>query len=393
MVRGKLIRLVWVLAAGALVLFGVRTFVGDVYRVTSHSMIPTLREGEHVLVLYDQSMPERFDLVVLSRAGQAIVKRVVGLPGETIQIGATGDLFVNGERLPPDALRPEPILLFDDEVLPVEGHFAMGGTQVDPWRRVEGGWELDARDVPLGSSPGLLRLRSRVADDYLDRDSAAVRRGVLHQGDLILEAQVRVLEPGGRFRAVLVEQADTFQFTLDLEEPDAARAELRRTPPTTDPPLASALFRYRPGEWTHVRFENVDDHLRAELGDAVLEADYGTNRPHPRDILGEGLTIGERVMIGGEGCRLRVRALRVWRDLHYTRRGEYATRTPLRLGPDELFVLGDNSRQSRDSREWGPVQRDEILGRALWVVWPPAAARRLHGAVPRPERGPDHGAP
>lgn len=377
MLRRRIVRFAWALAAAALVLFGVRTFVGDVYRVTSHSMVPTLREGEHVLVVYDRSIPERFDLVVLSRGGEAIVKRVVGLPGETVQIGPTGDLFVDGELLPPDAPRPPPIPVFDDRVLSVEDHFAEGGTDVDPWQRTADGWELDAREVPLGSSPGLLRLRAPVGDDWLDREAGKVRRGVLHQGDLILEAELLVLEPGGRFRALLVEQADTFQFTLDLADPDAARAELQRTPPAGEPPLASATFRYRPGEWTRVRFENVDDHLRAELGSSVLEADYGANRPHPKDVLGEGLTIGERVMVGGEGCRLRVRALRVWRDLHYTRRGDFGTRTPLRLGPDELFVLGDNSRQSRDSREWGPVRRDEILGRALWVVWPPAAARRL----------------
>ena len=392
MSRRTLVRLAWTLAVLALVVFGARTFVGDVYRVTSHSMDPTLREGEHVLVLYDHSAPERFDLVVLSRGGQAIVKRVVGLPGETLHIGPTGDLFVDGERLSPSAPRPATVPVFDDSVLPVEQAFAWGGTELDPWTHADGVWELDAREVPAGSAPGLLRLRVPVSDDVLDLHSGEVRRGVLHVGDLVLEAEVLVFEPGGRLRAQLVEQADTFELRIDLAAPERAHAELVRLPGTDEGPLASAVLRYRPGEWMRLRFSNVDDHLRAELGDAVLEASYGANRPHPKDVLGEGLTIGERVAIGGEGCRLQLRRLRVSRDLHYTRRGDFATRTPLRLGPDEIFVLGDNSRQSRDSREWGPVRRDELLGRARWVVWPPASVRRLQATVPPPGQGPG-GAP
>lgn len=42
------------------------------------------------------------------------------------------------------------------------------------------------------------------------------------------------------------------------------------------------------------------------------------------------------------------------------------------LGPDEYFVLGDNSLHSMDSRFWGPVRRDAIIGRAVKTYWPAA---------------------
>jgi signal peptidase I len=42
------------------------------------------------------------------------------------------------------------------------------------------------------------------------------------------------------------------------------------------------------------------------------------------------------------------------------------------LGPDQYFVMGDNRNRSRDSRRFGPVAREHIIGEALVRYWPPA---------------------
>lgn len=70
-------------------------------KVDGHSMDPTLADGEYLLVLRHQPI-DRFDIVVASETDEnggqkEIVKRVIGLPGDTIQY-ENDTLYVNGKQ-------------------------------------------------------------------------------------------------------------------------------------------------------------------------------------------------------------------------------------------------------------------------------------------------------
>ena len=44
---------------------------------------------------------------------------------------------------------------------------------------------------------------------------------------------------------------------------------------------------------------------------------------------------------------------------------------PYKLRPDEYFMMGDNRTSSCDSRRWGPVPEENLIGEVFAVYWPP----------------------
>ena len=88
------------LAGVVVVLLGVKWFVAEPFSVPARSMAPTLEPGDHVLVnklAYRTGDPQRGDLAVVKapRTGELLLKRVVGVGGDEVEI-RDGVLYVNG---------------------------------------------------------------------------------------------------------------------------------------------------------------------------------------------------------------------------------------------------------------------------------------------------------
>ncbi len=85
--------------------FLVVTYVGQRTKVAGASMEPMLKDGDNLIVdkiSYRFSEPERFDIIVFPfRYAEKTyyIKRIIGMPGETVYIDDEGNIFVNGELL------------------------------------------------------------------------------------------------------------------------------------------------------------------------------------------------------------------------------------------------------------------------------------------------------
>lgn len=80
-------------------------YVGQRTQVQGESMEPTLCDGDNLIVdkiTYRFKEPQRFDIIVFPfkyKENTYYIKRIIGLPGETVQITADGTIYINGEEL------------------------------------------------------------------------------------------------------------------------------------------------------------------------------------------------------------------------------------------------------------------------------------------------------
>ena len=108
---------------------GIITFIGQRTKVSGHSMETTLSDGDNLIVdkiSYRFRDPERFEIIVFPFQYEEhtyYIKRIIGLPGETVQV-IDGYVYINGEMLDENyglevmddpGIAAEPITLGEDE--------------------------------------------------------------------------------------------------------------------------------------------------------------------------------------------------------------------------------------------------------------------------------------
>ena len=106
-----------VVAVALIFTFGVRMI-----RVDGESMLPTLQDGQRLMITSYPYTPQRGDIVVIdayTAYGDPLVKRVIGIEGDTIDIDfQNGIVYLNGEALE-EPYTAEPTYLQESVTFPV----------------------------------------------------------------------------------------------------------------------------------------------------------------------------------------------------------------------------------------------------------------------------------
>lgn len=414
-------------------------------------MVPR-NEGDQLLVHkhhFQWRPPQRWEVVVFrhpEEPHQAYVKRVVGLPGEAIEL-RDGDVYANGQlqRKPMNVQRGMRIDVFDQRCDPHDPQWRPRWVPAAGWQRLDDAYVLSARDVsdpawltyrhwirsggthltevPLSAWPADLspaesrdlhldyhperaRLSCRgvlpeevvqplsrstddaafqralrqlseeshvapISDDYGYNQSDGVD-GTCPVHDLMLSLRLVPLSEAGR-GSLHLQMSDgwhSFACVLDLRTREARLTVDGGTTPLRRGPLPQQLVEH--GGLVEMSLFDRQVCLAVDEDEVFPALPYQAE-PHERSLL------RRPVRIGAAGGDVRIEALRLYRDVHYTSRSAYGREAGSAVvGPDEFYVLGDNSPVSVDSRLWEtPTIPGKLLIGKPFVVHLPSRQGRI----------------
>ncbi len=380
-------------------------FAIEAYQIPTSSMQPTMMgskaAGVFDRILVDKTRymlaePKRWDIAVFRypiRERQNYVKRIVGMPNDRLRV-AGGNIY----QVAPGADGKDPASLTVERRPPLvqQGHWkeifparmevqsqtraldnALKGRGGD-WREADGALIVSPRSdrssailrYPGPNDPGLVNL---VTDGYpawiAQKMNDAGENRTQHES--VQDVRVRFtvtpkakldelavrlsVSPtsGPRYEFQLLVENDQGRLVVEKDGTNAAQSEPFPAP-------------FEAGRATDVEFTHLDDRCTATIDGAVLAeldcAAFKTLDPiYPKGgETGTGSGLRLDFKSGGE---VRVEALRIDRDLHYL-----PSMTSQREGTIEVidvpdghyFMMGDNTLQSVDSRDWTAIALGEM---------------------------------
>ncbi len=409
-------------------------------------------EGDQLLVQklsYLFRRPWRWEIVVFqnpSRPTQAYVKRVIGLPGEEVQVLA-GDVWINGELVRKDLAEQRSTRIpIDSHAHRPQGRDDLRWQADDGWKTTASGFEFSANRSPahstgdgrgegassdrgealgpltlalspdarergpgkdaslawvtyrgdapkrVGTQPPKSVLQTWPADDYAY--NALVERSTRYLvRDVMAAMQIELQRGRGEFSLVMSDGQQTFEVRLAAGDRELRLFVDGHAQPDETAKLSGPLWQ----NTLLIEMSLFDRQFLFALGGQTiftrkLNGFAGEGRNGRRAGEAAGSNGGSPVRFGARDLHVNVSELTLYRDVFYTRGdGRHGVGQPHQLGPDEYFFLGDNSPVSLDSRSWADaVVRDHMLiGKPFLVHLPSRPGRVKVGSAELHIRVPD----
>ncbi len=319
-------------------------------------------------------IPQRWDIIAFEHNDSTMIKRVVGLPGETISI-ADGNIIINQNvAVKPDAVSTQTrYMVFDSQHCDRTTSSGPANYEFNSnhWEN-ENGTLLHRPRETTGQTHDWINYRhhrnyphfKNTADEAAETEWPAIqdnnsynqnvgrKLNDVHELAIQLDLNVRC---GSTFKIQTTRPQGTcfLSFEVDPSSPqyqiefsDGKRAA------TAEGTLQTA------GEGPHavsLLFSNIDRRIKVAIdGDVLIdERDKFDDLVIPSKVLGSTLKFGFSDASWGIVTRCRI-----WRDIHYfAEAGPPKFGLPMTLEQGDYFVLGDNVAVSRDSRHFGPIKK------------------------------------
>lgn len=348
-----------------------RWAVIEPYKTPTHSMEPTIHgepsyfAGDRVFVnkyvyglrvpfmnryIFRNQNPDRWDIVVFNTVDDSLgygkmVKRIVGLPGEHIRIGDEGEVYINGERLdiPPG--------------LKETFHYTKGiATSEDAAK---------ARLIEIAKHP-----------DGIDAVYGLMKWDDVSYGAIVESALTGQIPP-----QLNPEHKSSKRY---MEEISALGESLRAKGITTVDQAREAGV-----------YNDISDVSLMVMKDLLIfiEAPQYGLEPNPRSIvfdqsaieqlnadaqmIADRLALENRTELLADVSDRSIELIQELMDMQAQARMPFRFALSddeafCRIPPDHYAMLGDNSGDSVDSRYYGWVPRENILGEVYAIWWPPS---------------------
>ena len=338
---------------------------------------PDVFGGNKILVnkfIYKLEQPERYQVVVFKyprNPSRNFIKRLVGLPEETLKIDGRGDVWVKPKDGDKFALARKSAGVQEELWMPV-----YDARWPDPrqsaWRPEDAArWESvrgptgEVWTAKPGPNDSWLSYANPIRD-YYGYNSRSWASGTKAVGDVRVRARVTPAAGAKSVQLAVVENERALLAQIPVGTGDTATLGSFSTTGRTI--AASARCKpLQPGVAVDLALGYSDERVTLlRDGEVVLTWD---------DPQAPAWTETSSVRLGADGGGARFENVRVDRDIFYVPAHGSSpqfdpTANEVKVPAECYFMMGDNSPNSQDGREWGFVHQPHLIGRAFLVFWP-----------------------